>query len=216
MKLKHAIFLFLVVLPTAFFSACTSVESKSSDEVVIEDKTKGSSGDVIITSSDVKKEDLPITTTQASSQLAKRLLSDKTEIVASVDGFGNKTEIRYFPGNSRIRSVSLRTAADGTREVTVYAADGRAKIVNELGDEAMSLPGEQIANTAQISTSPSSPALRNYLKRQKTETQPLQPLPSSSFQQPVTPVNQMPETVQPAAGSETSTPSAKPEEEKKD
>jgi hypothetical protein len=197
MKLKPAIFLFLVVLTAAFFSACTSVESKNSEEVTIEDKTNGSREEVIITNADVKDVNQQVSTTQATTKGAKRLLSDRTEIVTSFDGYGNKTEIRYFPGNARIRYVSLRTATDGSREVTVYAANGSAKIVTELGDDALTLPGDQIANTAQISTTPpASPVLRNYMKSGKTQTQtPLQPLPSSSFQRP--PTVQYPQPVEP-------------------
>lgn len=196
MKLKPAISLFLVVFTTAFFSACTSVESKNSEEVVIEDKTNGAREEIIITNADVTDENQQTSTVQATTQLPKRLLSDRTEIVTSLDGYGNKTETRYFPGNARIRYVSLRTSVDGTREVTVYAANGSAKIVTELGDDALTLPGDQIANTAQISTTPTSPVVRNYLKRGKGNSQtPLQPLPSSSFQRP--PTVQYPQSVEP-------------------
>lgn len=209
MKLKPAIFLLLIVFTTAFFSACTSVESKNSEEVVIENKTPNSRDEIIITNADIKDENLPASTTQASTELAKRLLSDKSEIVTLIDGFGNKTETRYFPGNTRIRYVSLRTSVDGVREVTVYGANGTAKIVPEIGDEAMTLPGEQLANTAQLNTSQPSPVIRNYLKRRNAETKtPLQPLPSSAFQQPPTVQYTQPqvETVQP----QTSTESEKP------
>jgi hypothetical protein len=209
MKLKPAIFLLLVVFTTAFFSACTSVESKNSEEVVIEDKTNGSSDEVIITTADTTNENQPVTTTQASTKIDKRLLADRTEIVTSFDAYGNKTEIRYFPGNARIRSVALQTAVDGTREVTVYAANGKAQIVNELGDGALSMPGDQIANAAQISTTPSSPIVRNYMKRSKVEPQtPLQPLPSSSFQQPTVQYTQPAETVQPQTNSTSENPAS--------
>jgi len=212
MKLKPAIFLFLVVFTTAFFSACASVESKNSEEVVIEDKTNGSPEEVFITNADTKKEEnLQISTSQASSELPKRILPDNSEIVTLVDGYGNKTETRNFPGNTRIRFVSLRTSVDGVREVTVYAANGSAKIVTDLGDEAMTLPGDQIANTAQISTTQSSPVLRNYMKRGKTDSKtPLQPLPSSSFQKPVMPVNQ---PTEPTNTSEKPSPPSNEEDE---
>lgn len=208
MKLKPAFFLLLVVFTTAFFSACTNVESKSSEEVVIEDKTNGSREEVIITNSDIKNENLQASTTQASTELAKRLLPDKTEIVTLVDGFGNKTETRYFPGNSRIRYVSLRTSVDGVREVTVYGANGSAKIVPELNENVLSDSGDSIASAAQITSTGSSPVLRNYLKRRKVETQtPLQPLPSSSFQQPPTVQYTQPvEPVQPQTNADSEKP----------
>ena len=210
MKLKSAILLLLTVFTTAFFSACTSVESKNSEEVVIEDKTNGSAEEVFITTADTTNENQPVSTTQAATKFDKRLLADRTEIVTAADAYGNKTETRYFPGNTRIRYVSLRTAADGTREVTVYAANGRAQIVPGMGDEALTLPGDQIANAAQISTTPSSPIVRNYMKRSNVQQQtPLQPLPSSSFQQPPTVQYTQPvETEQPQTNSTNENPAS--------
>jgi hypothetical protein len=48
------------------------------------------------------------------------------------------------------------------------------------------------------------------MKRQKIETQPLQPLPSSAFQNPVQPVNQPAETVQPPTSDSSETPTTQP------
>ncbi len=215
MKLKPAIFLFLVVFTTAFFSACTNVESKNSEEVVIEDKTNGSREEVFITNADSKEENVQTSTTQATSELPKRVLSDKSEIVTLVDGYGNKSETRYFPGNTRIRYVSLRTSIDGVREVTVYGANGSAKIVSGLGDEALTLSGDQLANSAQLSTTQSSPVIRNYMKRGKTESKtPLQPLPSSAFQQPPTVQYTQPvEPVQPQTNVSSENPAPQQQEQ---
>ena len=209
MKLKHAIFLLLVVFTTAFFSGCTSVESKSSEEeVVFGDVTKKSNDEIIITNADIKDENAQITTTQATSELPKRVLSDKSEIVTLIDGYGNKTETRYFPGNTLIRYVTVRTSVDGVAEVTVYAANGSAKIVPGLGANTLNASSESIAGAAQITSTGSSPVLRNYMKIRKVEAQtPLQPLPSSAFQQQPTAQSTQPvEPAQPQSSAESESP----------
>ena len=90
-------------------------------------------------------------------------------------------------------------------------------MVNSLGDRALTASGDEIANAAQLYATRSFGSASNFMKKRKTETQsPLQPLPSSAFQKPLSPVNQPVETVQPQtnAGNETPvTQQNKPEED---
>jgi hypothetical protein len=196
MKLKHIIALLFVVAAAVFISACTNVESKNSEEVVIDRKSTGAADEVFITNSDVKgqKDVAPVSTTREGTQLDKRRLPDKSQIETIIDGFGNKTETRYFEGHPRLRLVIVRTSPKGAQEVTVYG-NGATKLVNSLGDRALTASGDEIANEAQLYATRSFGAAQNFMKKRKTETQTLQPLPSSAFQKPVGPVNQ---TVEPA------------------
>jgi hypothetical protein len=209
MKLKLVISLLAVVSVPTFFSSCTNVESKNSDEVVIDRSSTSSSDEVFITNSDVKSQKQLLSTMQKrGGQLEKRVLSDKSEIETLIDGFGNKVETRFFPGHPRLRLLVLRTSLKGQQEVTVYGNGGVTKIVNELADRALSASGDEIANAAQLTATASYGAARNFMKRNSTaaQQQPLQPLPSSAFQKPQTPVNQPVGTVQP----ETSASNEKP------
>jgi hypothetical protein len=113
------------------------------------------------------------------------------------DSFGNTVETRYFPQHPRLQFVVIRTAVDGKQEVTVYASGGVTKIVPDLGELAMNGSPDEIANAAGILSTPVPSRPTNFMKSTKIEPQPsLQPLPSSAFQRPVTPVIQQPETMQ--------------------
>ncbi len=189
--------LLLVLFVSIFLSGCTNAESKSSEEVVIDSSSNGSSNEVYITNADVKSENQQISTTQISAQNESTILSDNSKVETLVDGFGNRTQTRYFPGHPRLRLLILRTSAAGKQEVTVYGNAGDTKIVPDLGDKALTASGDEIANAAQLFATSSYGGAKNFMKRSKTESQtPLQPLPSSSFQKPTVQYNQPVETVQ--------------------
>ncbi|HVE59130.1 MAG TPA: hypothetical protein VNB22_20065 [Pyrinomonadaceae bacterium] len=191
MNFRLNIFLLLAVFSSALFSACTSVESKTSEEVVIDSSSsKPSSDEVVITDSDLKgKTDSQISTDQESKALAKRILPDNSEVETLIDGFGNKVETRYFPEHPRLRLIILRTSADGKQEATVYGYGTDTKIVEDLGDKAMTASGDEIANTAGLNTTRGYSNPPNFMKKGKADSS-LKPLPSSAFQKPVMPVNQ--------------------------
>ena len=219
MKLKFVISLLVVVSVPTFFSACTNVESKNSDEVVIDSKSTSSSDEVFISNSDVKKQNLILSTIKKSgTQLEKRVLSDKSEIETLIDGLGNKVETRFFAGHPRIRMVIVRTSVKGAQEVTVYGNGGAAKIVDGLADRALTASGDEIANAAQLNATASYGAARNFMKKNSfaAQQQPLQPLPSSSFQKPQTTGYQPVETVQQETGASNEKPAAQQNNPEKD
>ena len=214
MNLKLVISLSLAVSVSTFFSACTNVERKT-EEVVIDSRSGSSSKEVFITKSDTKKQQpQEVPSMLKGSQLAKRVLSDNSSVETVIDGFGNKRETRYFKGNQRVRCVILRTSVKGVQQVTVLGY-GDSKTVEGLGDWAMSASAEEIAAAAQLSSTRSFAGARNFMKKGKGASQPpLQPLPSSAFQQPLQPVNQPAATVQPQTSGigETTTQPNPPEE----
>lgn len=192
MNPKLIIILLLSAFASGAMSGCTSVEGQNQEEVVIGSSENKKGGDeVVITNSDLKKKEEVVTTAQEAVRLAKRLLGDGSEVETLVDGFGNKTESRYFPGHPRLRLVVLRTSADGKQEVTAYGYGSEAKILYDLSDRALTASGDEIANAAKLFSTTSTSSSFNYLKKRKTEPQPaLQPLPGSQFQVPLTPVVQ--------------------------
>lgn len=73
--------------------------------------------------------------------------TDGSETTAGRDGFGNSTQSRFFVDNPRVKGVAVITAADGTRTVRVYAANGGVidldpdKLRNPLSATASELAG---------------------------------------------------------------------------
>lgn len=208
MNFKFIAFLFLALVSPTLFSACTSAASKEQEEVVITDAAKTSGDEIIINNSDLKKENAQIATSQQSSEMPKRILADKSEVETLVDGYGNKTEKRYFTGHPRLRFLVLQTAANGQREVTVYGYGGDIKVVSGLDDNALTASADEIADTSQLFKTRSEPETNNFLRggKNQTQTQPLQPLPSSAFQKPNAQVYQPAETVQPSTSEKGVTP----------
>lgn len=185
----------LFAVCAAAFSACSGVESKNAEEVVIESSSSDSGNEVIITHSDLRDESKQIPTTQETTQPAKRILDDKSEVETLIDGFGNKTEIRYFSGHPRLRLIILRTSVDGKTEAAVYARGGETKVVAELNDKVLTASADEITRIAQLPAAPNYGKKMNYMKRGNKESS-LKPLPSSAFQNPAVQNNQPVETVQ--------------------
>lgn len=207
MKLRPLIFLLLAAFSSAVLSACTTVESKTPEEVVIEDTSKGGN-EIVINNSDIKTENKQISTSTESAQLPKRILSDGSNVETLIDGFGNKTETRYFPGHLRVRFIIVRTSVDGKQQVTVYGYGDDTKTLADLGDIALTASGDEIANAAGLFVTRTLKDPPNFMKKRKTEIQPpLQPLPSSQFQKPLPQVLQPAETVQPETENSSENPS---------
>ncbi len=213
MNSRLANFLLLAVFSSVLFSACTNVESKTSEEVVFDSSSKPANDEVVITDSDLKdKTNKQISTDRESTELAKRVLSDKSEVETLVDGFGNKVETRYFVGHPRLRLIILRTSVDGKQEATVYGYGTDTKIVEDLGDKAITGSGDEIANTAGLLATRSNTNPPNFMKKGKNETS-LKPLPSSAFQRPLPPINQPTETTNNSSENSSTQPSPEEDED---
>lgn len=185
------------------------------EEVMIDSTSKPANEEIVITDADLKDKDKQISTDQPSTQLAKRLLADKSEVETSIDGFGNKTETRYFKEHSRLKLVILRTSVDGNQEATVYGYGGNVETLTDLGDKALTASGNEIADAAKLYATRSPSDSPSFTKKRKTDTT-LKPLPSSAFQRPFPPVNQTTETVQPETSGNSEKSPTQPDEEDED
>lgn len=181
---------------------------------MIESNSNPNNNEVVITDADLVDRNKQVSTTQERTQMAKRLLPDKSEIETMTDGYGNKTETRFFKEHPRLRCVILRTSAEGNQEVTVYGFGSDTKVVADLGDKALTASGDEIANAAQLTVTRGTSETPNFMKKRSNQTS-LQPLPSSAFQKPRSQVIQPNETVEPetADTSENSPKQPSPEEE---
>ena len=145
--MNSRLFLLLLIIPLTCFTACERKE-KAVLDLHVEEKV------IEVKHSEVKlddNEEANSVAAQQSSQTAPRKMSDNSEITTMLDGFGNKLERRYFTGHPRLKSVLIRTAADGRREIIVYGQNGeRSSVESELVNRLMSASAEEIANAAKI------------------------------------------------------------------
>lgn len=198
MNIKLITLFLLTAFSSILFSACTSVESKNSEEeVVIGNTAKSPSGEVTITDSDLQKKDKQIVTSYKSVPVPKKTLPDKSEIVTGFDGYGSKIEKRSFNDNPRLRFVLVLTAVDGTQTVTVYGYGANVKIIYNLTDP-LTASADQIADAAQITaTRDDLPSNYSFPKTTKSGTkEALKPLSSSQFPTADARVKTSPESVQ--------------------
>ena len=79
------------------------------NEVKIEDKENT---DNIVTITDEDLQPKQITTSKESRTEPTQILADKSALVTMFDGYGNKTEKRYFNSHPRIQLVQIRTSTD--------------------------------------------------------------------------------------------------------
>lgn len=191
MTRKISIFLLFAVSWSTMSSACTTVEQNPEKEVVFDDGGPTAGKEISISDSDVQKAPTQIITAKPSIREADRTLRDRSQVETWIDGFGNKTETRYFKDNPRLRFIILRTSVDGTKVVTVYGYGSDTQTFNDLGDTALTASADDIANAAKLTATRSYLAKPNFMKRSKTQTPAVQPLPSSTLPiKPVQPIEQ--------------------------
>lgn len=178
-------FMKLLVLLLAFvsvtaLSGCSGSQAapQQPEEVVLDKDYNSKTGEIVIDDSAFNDKSVQVSTDSLSKDEGARTLTDKSRIETLVDGFGNKSETRYFPGHPRIKFVLVRTGIDKTRTVTVYGY-GDARNVDELGNIALTASADELADKAKLYNTRglknSKP--ENFMKREETP----QPLPSSQF-----------------------------------
>lgn len=134
---------------SAFFMGCTSVESTEFKEVTLEDRNEN--GEIIVTEEDLQPKQ--ILTSKGNKTEPNLTLNDKSEIVTMYDGYGNKTETRYFKGHSRVQLVVVRSAMDKTKQVFVYGFDDETiQMDGKFSEVALNGSGDEIANAADLKT----------------------------------------------------------------
>ncbi len=211
MNSKIFIFLLFAVVLSAMSSACTTVESSPQKEVVFDDRGKTSGKEIFISDSDFQKEPTQIFTSKEAKKEDKRMLADKSEVETLIDGFGNKTETRYFKDNPRLRFIILRTSVDGTKVVTVYGYGKDTQTFNDLGDKALTASGDEIANAAKLTQTRSYVITPNFTKKVKSDTPTLEPLPSSTFPiKPPQPIEQPKAIVETESSNNSEIPAKQP------
>jgi hypothetical protein len=146
----------LIIALVALSISCSSEKSVATNtekpEVVIEDgyKTTGE-GELVIEDKDLKHIQEAVVTSKENSQQNNIVAYDGSKISVMLDGFGNKSETRYFDNDPKLQMILLRTAANGDRQAFVYGQNGEVKDVPPaMLDKVMSLPASELAKAANI------------------------------------------------------------------
>ena len=182
MNLKIYFYILLLSLSASSFSACATGEASSGqrEQVVLDDGGGNAANDdeITISEKDLNDLNLHIPTSKPNSREAVKIAADRSEITTMYDGYGNKTETRYFKGHSRLKFILVRTSASGETQTFVYGYGNEVKNLPEnLADKALNASADELANAAGVYETQNFNALPNFRKKTKT----LQPLPSYEF-----------------------------------
>lgn len=152
MKFSLPFCLFLLSV-TALFSACSQSRAVNSGEVVLEEKTENLAGGVVLTDKTEEIQSSQEADTRKPAVEPTLTFADKSELVTMFDGYGNKTETRYFKGHPRLQLVTIRTAAGGMKQVIVYGFGSDVKMMpEEFAEKALTASATEIANAAELKT----------------------------------------------------------------
>lgn len=138
-----------------------------SDEIVIDDRpTSGNAGTMNDSSG-----------ARAASQERTRIAADGSQITTMYDGFGNKTETRFFNDNFLLQDIMLRTSVKGEKQIFVFGQNGT--VINlpvDMADKVLTAPANELAVAAGISEGRKAQTIEN-----SQMNRPLTPLPASAF-----------------------------------
>lgn len=144
-------YVFSLIILASFSFSCSKNEPRQLEEVVFDDGYKTNDKNEVVFDDNIFLGNEPILLTKEGSQETTQTLSDTSKITVMYDGYGNKTEIRTFNNDSRLRQVILRSFADGRKQVFVYGQNGMVSpLPAEMMDEVMNTPSSAIASAAGI------------------------------------------------------------------
>ena len=134
---------------STFFMACTTIKSSELKEVMFEERNE--KGEIVVSEEDLQPKQ--ISTSKGTKTEPNFTLNDRSEIVTMYDGYGNKTETRYFKGHSRVQFVVVRSGTDKTKQVFVYGfSEETMQIDDKFSEIALSGSGDEIADAAGLKT----------------------------------------------------------------
>lgn len=132
--------------------SCAKISSSAGTEVVFDDgyQTQAKKNEVTIDDSSFSQTSQLSTKREAHEETPVQL-KDGSILTVSFDAFGNKTEKREFPGDSRLLMLSVTTSADGKQEIMVRGRNlERKSLPPEMFDRVLTTSADEIAQTAGI------------------------------------------------------------------
>lgn len=170
--------LLTIALLSPFFVSCSQTSGvKFSEQVIIDDAYKAApTGEIVIDDQSFAANEENYGQRAAYKEITK-INADNSRVTTMYDGFGNKTETRYFDNNPLLSSLTVRTSAAGEKIVSVAAQNGSVKMLpKNLFDSALTAPANDLAAAAGIFE-----GRREAPVIDQTNQPPLQPQPSYKF-----------------------------------
>lgn len=150
-----SLFIILVVSFLFLSAACSkSDEQLSERESVFLDDGNGNQngGEVAIDDTSVRDAETQSAIERNGYQESDKTESDGTKISTMYDGFGNKTERRFFRQHPLIEAMVLRTSSNGQKEILLFGHNGEVKSVPQnMIERAMTASADELAQAAGIS-----------------------------------------------------------------
>ncbi len=193
----------VIAFSVFFFASCAKTDdAESSEEVVISDGYNAApNGEIAIDDQSFAGADGQNSGQRSAYQERARMLADNSRVTTMYDGYGNKTETRFFDNNPLVLSITVRTSAAGEKNVSVYAQNGTVNQLPEnMFDRVLSAPANDLAAAAGIFEGRREPAIV------QTSQPPLQPMPSYRFPVQTPPAQAVP--VEPPTEPEIPEPAA--------
>ena len=158
--MKKKSLILLTTILTSSLSGCSYYfENKSATErrvdmIIAESYSKYEDRDITferLTIDFTPYHEPPVIISNANHQESSRLIADGSQVNTLFDGFGNKTETRYFFNDPLIKFVIVKTSAKGEQQAFVYAQNGEVKSVPEEFLERIMFSGaDEIAGKVEI------------------------------------------------------------------
>jgi hypothetical protein len=218
----HFLTAIVIALVAGFaLSACGGASAKR--EVVFDDAAHIAAADEVVLS------DAEVASGNSTDEIAEaaaaaerkneplKILADKSELETAYDGYGNKSETRYFKNHPRLKFVMVRTAADGARQIFVYGyAGGPALMPEDFSEKALTAPADDIANAAGLKARRGDGTqITNFLRRSEGSNAPPPPPAQLPQQTAPPPQNQTPQAAEePSAAKESAQPDSLTENSK--
>ncbi len=205
--------LLVLILTSLLLTSCARSSKKDNGagkagEVVFNDGIKTTAGnEIVLDDGDLKNDAENSMSGSASAQMTK-IAADGSQINTTFDRYGNKTEMRNFNYDSRLKFVMIRTAADGQKQVFVYGQNGEVKTLPEnMLDKVLTAPADEIAGAVGIFQQQIQTAKPTIVQNNQP---PLQPLPSYKFPIQTPPLETAAPTLEQSAETEKAQPAAAP------
>lgn len=151
--IKFLTFTILFMSFGILFSGCLKINQPAERENVFLDDGQGGQkdGEITLDESEVKDAETQASIERNSYQEGDTTESDGTKITTMYDGFGNKTERRFFYRHPILEAMVLRTSTDGQKEILLFGHNGEVKSVPQnMIDKAMIATADELAKAAGI------------------------------------------------------------------
>jgi hypothetical protein len=185
-------FYLLTLICVFSLASCSKFGKSESDVVIIDDKPKtNTKNEVVIDDAFFDSEQEAVSASKTGSHEMTKITFDKSRIDTMYDQFGNKTETRCFNNHLRLKCITISSAADGKKKISVYGQNGEIKGLPEaMIGKALTAPADELANSAGIYQIYRQPAPVTQSVQSRTNLS-LQPMPSYNFPVQNRPVEQV-------------------------